>query len=197
MDYILTHSGCREPFLQGGISNTFEYNNWILSFNLAYSIGSKIRLFKMFENGGSLPSPEQNMRRDWIKRWRQPGDEEHTTVPGILGGEAYQDMTSPWWTQNSRTWAWDNKWTMYDNSDLRVASGNYLKLSSISLRYLVPDNLCKKLYMKSAYVSVSGTNLFTICSKKLKGQDPSQSGSSELVNISVRPTYSLTLNVTF
>lgn len=53
------------------------------------------------------------------------------------------------------------------------------------------------MYMKSAYLNVSGTNLFTLCSKKLKGQDPSQSGSSELINISVRPTYSLSLNVTF
>ena len=86
---------------------------------------------------------------------------------------------------------------MYDYSDIRVASGNYLKLSSLQLRYVVPEHLCKRLYMKSAYLSVSGTNLFTLCSKKLKGQDPSQSGSTNLINISVRPTYSLTLNVTF
>lgn len=86
---------------------------------------------------------------------------------------------------------------MYDNSDLRVVSGNYLKLSSASFRYVIPDEFCKKLYLKSAYVSISGTNLFTVCSRKLKGQDPSQSGTTNLINISVRPTYSLQLNVTF
>ena len=86
---------------------------------------------------------------------------------------------------------------MYDYSDIRVVSGNYLKLSSIQLRYVLPQSLCKHLYMQSAYLSISGTDLFTICNKKLKGQDPSQSGSTELINISVRPTYSLTLNVTF
>ena len=51
--------------------------------------------------------------------------------------------------------------------------------------------------MRSAYLSFSGTNVFTLCSKKLKGQDPSQSGTTDLINISVRPTYSLQLNVTF
>ena len=193
---VLTHSGCREPFLQGGVSNTFEYNNWILSFNLSYSIGSKIRLFKMYPNGGSLPAPEDNLRRDWENRWRMPGDEERTNIPGIIGGSAYQEMNSPWWRDYSWSWASD-MWTMYDNSDVRVASGDYLKLSSINLRYVVPDRLCKRLRMQSAYLSVSGTNIFTICSKELKGQDPSQSGTTELINISVRPTYSLTLNVTF
>ena len=193
---LLTRSGCREPFLQGGIYNSFEYNNWVLAFNLTYSLGSKIRLFRMYDNGGSLPLPEKNLRRDWEKRWRVPGDERHTTIPGIVGGEAYYQMNNYWWKNNTYDWQ-QNYWTMYDYSDIRVASGNYLKLSSLQLRYVVPEHLCKRLYMKSAYLSVSGTNLFTLCSKKLKGQDPSQSGSTNLINISVRPTYSLTLNVTF
>ncbi len=193
---VLSHTGCREPFLQGSISNTFEYNNWVLSFNLAYSLGSKIRLFRMYNDDASIPAPEKNMRRDWIKRWRVPGDEKHTTIPGIVGGEVYKEMSNSLWAGWPHSTE-QNYWTMYDFSDLRVASGNYLKLSSIQLRYVVPDRICKYLYMQSAYLSVSGTNLFTICSKKLKGQDPSQSGSTSLINISVRPTYSLTLNVTF
>lgn len=86
---------------------------------------------------------------------------------------------------------------MYDFSNIRVVSGNYLKLSSLSLRYVVPEYICKKMRVKSLYVNLSGTNLFTICSRKLKGQDPSQSGSTSLINLSVRPTYSLQLNVTF
>ena len=76
--------------------------------------------------------------------------------------------------------------------------GDYLKLQSLSLRYNVEDRLCKKLGLKSAYVSLSGTNLFTWQSKKAKGMDvSSQSGSASTINLSVRPTYSLSLNVTF
>ena len=191
--------GCREPFLQGGLSNTFEYNNWILSFNLAYSIGSKVRLFRIYQNGASLPAPEQNLRRDLQNRWRVPGDEQYTNIPGIIGGKTYTEMNNPWWNKvTTATWRWaSNLWDMYDYSNVRVASGNYLKMSSIQLRYVVPASFCQKLHLKDAYLSVSGTNIFTITSKAMKGQDPSQSGSTELINISTRPTYSLTLNVTF
>ena len=50
--------------------------------------------------------------------------------------------------------------------------------------------------MKSAYIGFTGTNLYTFRSKKLKGQDPTQSGSTSTITQSVRPTYSLTLNIT-
>ena len=194
---VMEHSGCREPFLQGSISNYLGWRNWGLSFNLAYSIGSKIRLFKMYPNGGGVTSSEKNLRRELTERWQRPGDELHTNIPGILKGADWEAANRPWWFDYSAFKFAGNLWEVYDNSNLRVASGDYLKLSSCSLRYVVPEKICRKLYMQSAYLSVSGSNLFTICSKKLKGQDPSQSGSSSLINISVRPTYTLQLNVTF
>lgn len=194
---VMEHSGCREPFLQGSINNYFGWRNWGLSFDLAYSVGSKIRLLQMY--GGSntaIPAPVMNMRGEFVHRWQLPGDEQHTDVPGILEAESYEATRTPWWQNKPYEFA-GTIWEMYDNSNLRVVSGNYLKLSSLSLRYVVPEKLCRKWFMKSAYINISGTNLFTLCSKKLKGQDPSQSGSAELINISVRPTYSLSLNVTF
>ena len=86
---------------------------------------------------------------------------------------------------------------MYDNSNIRTASGDYLKLQSISFRYMLPESFCKKLHLKSADIGISGTNLFTICSSKLKGQDPSQSGTADQLNLSIRPTYSMNLSITF
>ena len=194
---VMEHSGCREPFLQGSISNYLGWRNWGLSFNLAYSVGSKIRLLQMYGNNNSaVPAPVMNMRREFVHRWQRPGDEEYTNVPGLLDAKSYEKTKTPWWNDKPYEFA-GTIWNMYDNSNVRVASGDYLKLTSLSLRYVVPEKICRKMYMKSAYLNVSGTNLFTICSKKLKGQDPSQFGSSELINISVRPTYSLSLNVTF
>lgn len=193
---VMEHSGAREPFLQGSISNYLGWRNLGLSFNLAYSVGSKIRLFRMFPNDGVVVGPEKNLRREFVNRWRQPGDEKYTNVPGILTGSAWNDARWPWWTTEPYKFS-NNLWEMYDFSNIRVVSGNYLKLSSLSLRYVVPEYICKKMRVKSLYVNLSGTNLFTICSRKLKGQDPSQSGSTSLINLSVRPTYSLQLNVTF
>jgi len=194
---VMEHSGCREPFLQGSISNYLGWRNWGLSFNLAYSVGAKVRLLQMYGSSNSaVPAPVMNMRGEFVHRWQRPGDEKYTNVPGMLDAESYKRTRTPWWNDKSYEFA-GTIWNMYDNSNVRVVSGDYLKLTSLSLRYVVPKRICQKMYMKSAYLSVSGTNLFTICSKKLKGQDPSQFGSSELINISVRPTYSLSLNVTF
>lgn len=193
---VMTPSGAREPFLQGGISNYFGWRQWGLSLNLSYSVGSKIRLLKLYPTGGKPASPEKNMRREMIDRWQRPGDELRTNIPGIQTGDVLHTSNNPWWKGQQYAFA-DDMWTMYDNSDLRVVSGNYLKIQNLSLRYVFTDELCRKLTFKSAYLAISGSNLYTFCSNKLKGQDPTQSGSSQLINISVSPTYSLTLNVAF
>lgn len=198
---VMTHSGCREPFLQGGISNSFSYGDFVLSFNIGYSVGSKIRLFQMYPevsgvSGTLAPAPDKNVREEMNRRWRRPGDELNTTIPGILWGSEFDKTLQKYWWKGQPYTFGSNIWNMYDQSDLRVVSGDYVKLQSMSFRYIVPTTFCKKLSLKSAYVSLSGSNLFTICSKKLKGQSPTQSGTSSTMNISVRPTYSITLNVT-
>lgn len=171
--------------------------------NFAYSLGSKVRLLKLYENnrnGSSVaPLPERNVRKEFVHRWRKSGDEKHTNIPGLLSNEEYVKTLTPWWVQGSSgsiKFAQDI-WQMYDNADIRVVSGNYLKLQSLTFRYTLPENICKKLYLRSAYISLSGTNLFTIAAKELKGQDPSQSGSANQLNLSIRPTYSINFSLTF
>lgn len=195
---VMERSGCREPFLQGSISNYFGWRNWGLSVNVSYSVGSKIRLLKMYNKPTSAaPGPETNMRGEFVNRWQRPGDELHTNVPGLLTQKEFENTLSrQFWFGKSYEFA-DNIWTMYDYSNLRVVSGDYVKLQGLSLRYVVPQRFCSKLALKSAYINLSGSNLYTFCSKKLKGQDPTQSGSSDLINLSVRPMYSFQINLTF
>lgn len=70
---VMEHSGCREPFVQGSVSNYFGWRNWGLSFNLAYSIGSKIRLLQMYGDANTaIPAPVMNMRGEFIHRWQRP-----------------------------------------------------------------------------------------------------------------------------
>lgn len=182
------------------MSNTLAYNRLIFSFDLDYSFGSKVRLLKLYEDPTSstiAPRSTENARKEMTKRWKKPGDEEYTNIPGLLSHEAYKKTLSPWWKGESYAFA-ENIWEMYNYSDIRVVSGNYLKLSRISLRYSFSEDLCKKMHLSSCYVALSGSNLFTWSAKELKGQDPaSQSGSSDNINLSVRPTYSVSLNVSF
>lgn len=195
---VLAESGTRVPVIQGGLSNYIGYRQFGLSFNFTYSLGNKIRLLKLCGNNNIRPYPERNMRREFLNRWQKPGDELLTTIPGLVASD---NVNQPWWMQNAYSanpnkFAGSDIYAMYDFSDIRVVSGNYLKLQSISFRYNVHDKLCKRMGLASAYLSLTGTNLFTICSSKLKGQDVSQSGTSPTVNLTVRPTYSFTLNVT-
>ena len=197
---VMEHSGCRVPYLQGSISNTFSYNRLVLSFDLDYSIGSKIRLLDLYADPNSstiAPRPVENVRKEMVKRWKKPGDEKYTNIPGLLDYEAYKATLLPWWKDESYRFA-DNIWQMYNDSDIRVVSGNYLKLSRVSLRYSFSEEMCKKMRLSTCYVALSGSNLVTWSAKELKGQDPtSQSGSAGNINLSVRPTYSISLNVSF
>lgn len=200
---VMEHSGTRVPTIQGGISNTFSYKGVTLSFNLAYSLGSKVRLLQMYPNvnklnGSIAPLPTENVRKEFANRWRQPGDERYTNIPGVLSGTQFtKSLLEPWCNNNDYKFA-NNIWEMYDNSNIRVASGNFLKMQSLSLRYQFTDDFCRKFFMKSAYIGFACTNLFMICDKKLKGQDPAtQSGNAPELNMSLRPTFSFNLNVSF
>ena len=200
---VMEYSGTRVPTIQGGIVNTFSYKRFVLSFNLTYSLGSKIRLLQLysniaFANGTIAPQPLENVRKEFLNRWKQPGDENRTDIPGVISNKEFGSSLYPWWANNKAYAFSNNIWQMYDNSNLRVVSGNYLKMQSLSFRYNFPKELCERVYLKSAYVGFSGTNLFTLCSKKLKGQDPTtQSGSASTINLSLRPTYSFNLNISF
>lgn len=200
---VMAESGSREPFLQGGINNYVGWRNWGLTINIAYSIGSKIRLFKMYPNvkpgdESLVPGPETNMRGEFNNRWKKPGDEKITDVPGILNHTEFEMTLTPWWNTNLEANKFaDNIWNMYDQSDLRVVSGDYLKLQSISLRYMIPAKFAKQVGIKAAYVSFTGANLYTFASKDLIGQDPTQSGTSAITNLSVRPMYTFQLNINF
>lgn len=56
--------------------------------------------------------------------------------------------------------------------------------------------MVRKFGLQSMYISFTGNNLWTLCSKELKGQDPTQNGTTPSINLSTRPTYTLNINLT-
>ncbi len=194
---VLTASGRREPYMSGSLTTNLKYKNVRLSGSFAYSLGAKVRLFQMYRT--ETIAPESNLRRELIDRWKTPGDEKHTNVPAVIGKYApYYFTYNEHWSKTSyynvQPFASD-LWNMYDYSDLRVVSGNYLKCSNLMVTYEFGERILPKLRMSRLALSLSGTNLFTISSRKLKGQTPTQ-GFTE-VSLSDRPTYSFSLSVSF
>lgn len=85
---------------------------------------------------------------------------------------------------------------MYDYSDVRVVSADYLKLQSVSVTYEVPHRLLDRLSLQRIALTLSAYNLFTLAAPALKGQTPTQGGFST-IELSDRPSFSMGLNVQF
>ena len=197
---VMTDSGSRDAAFSGNLFNTFSYKGLSLSFNLSYSLGSKVRLFALYSPVISGVSSDKNVRKEFVDRWQVLGDEKWTNIPALISrSDANFNNYNTHWSQEqgNKTKVFANSlWDMYDNSDIRVVSGDYLKLSSLTLSYSLQKSLLKKTPFSSASISFSTQNLFTIAAKELKGQDPSQAGFSK-PNLSIRPTYTFGLNVAF
>lgn len=197
---VLKDNGQREPVFFGNLSTSMNYKGWALSASFTYSLGSKVRLFGLYSPVLSGIKSDANVRKEFVNRWQVAGDERRTDVPVIMSPShpEYRNYTDHYSTEpggNIARFA-SNVWEMYDNSDLRVVSGNYLKCTSLTLKYNFKEQWLKRTPFSSAYISLNTLNLFTISAKELKGQDPTQAGFDK-PNLSVRPAYSLGLNVSF
>lgn len=193
---VLTPSGQRDPKIQGGLNTSFRYKSLRLNMSFTYSLGSKVRLFRMFEDGVNF-NVLNNVNKELLDRWRYAGDERHTIIPALINGNS---AISRYY--NSRVEVGndvllaENAWDMYDYGDQRVVNGNYLQCQNIGLTYDVPGKYLKRTGINMLSVTASATNLFTVCSRKLHGQTPVQSGFTQ-IQLSERPTFSLGLNVAF
>lgn len=199
---VMIESGRREPVIQGGISNAFAYRNWMLNFTFTYSLGNKIRLMQIASGnyGTFRPSSQQNLRKEFTERWRYPGDEQRTNIPALRGNDQLDINQYAWWTAGNPAINYyfaQDYYQMYDFSDLRVVKGDYLKLQYIALGYNFSQAMCNRWKLKGATVNLTGSNLFTVANKALRGQDPSQSGTAPNINLSLRPVYAININLSF
>lgn len=195
-------SGQRDPIFSGNFATTLKYKGWSVSGNFSYNLGSKVRLLSIYGPVSGGVSAENNVRKEFVNRWQVPGDERRTNIPTVMSN-SHPDYENYRQHFSGQTDAIDHIpqfastiWDMYDNSDLRVISGNYLKCSSLSFRYTFASGVLKKTPFSNATISMNTLNLFTISAKELKGQDPSQQGFSA-ISMSVRPSYTLQFSVTF
>ncbi len=200
---VLTPSGKREPDITGSINNTFTYKQWRLGVTLLYNIGAKTRLFRIFDGvNGRGYSSEINVNRDLMNRWMKPGDELHTNIPAIIGqgNPAYYYYNQHFGQGNDIVWKGahiaDNAWQMYDYSDVRVVSADYLKLSTLSLTYEFNRQQLSKMGLERLALTASGYNLKTWCDKSLRGQTPTQGGFSQ-VQLSDTPSFTFGVTVDF
>jgi TonB-linked SusC/RagA family outer membrane protein len=103
------------PPVYGNLLNTFTWKGISLSANITYKLGyyfrrSTISYVSLFSSGTG--------HSDYLKRWRQPGDEKFTNVPSMI----YPNPSS------MRDY-------FYTNSEITVEKGDHIRLEDIRLSY--------------------------------------------------------------
>ena len=204
MEMVMTNSGTREPYLTGSLYSTLRYKQWSLNTNFVYSLGNKIRKFALYKDILDGVSSENNIRKEFVDRWRVPGDERYTQYPSLIspGDPDFTGYRYHWSAQGTedlrgfKTFG-DNYWSMYDNANVRVVSGSYLRLSQVALHYQFTPKQLRKLPISNLALDFSMSNVFTIKSSELDGQDPMQSGFAIATALSLRPSYTFGLRITF
>ncbi len=138
--------GDSNPEFVGGFGTSFRYKHWDLSFSFYYRIGFDIINMIALQTEGM--NDKNNQSTAVLSRWRTQGQNE----PGLLP-RAY--LNNP---ANNL------------GSDRYVEKGDFLRLNNVKFGYQFSQELCRKLSLQSANISVSARKLFTFT--KYSGQDP-------------------------
>lgn len=188
-DYLVK-SGRMIPTFNGGFNMMFKYRNISLYALFTVQWGGHNRLPSLYNTGSNygIPTPEQNMKRELLDRWRQPGDETHTIIPSIPTSTAYVNLPTTSNVASSEARLYE----MYNMSDARVANTNFIRCRQLSLSYEFDKKLISKLFMQRLAIKFSMTNPFCIVmDKKWNGIDP------ETGDWPTRRTYSFSIQTSF
>lgn len=201
---VMVESGNRDPKLTGSFYTTLKWKQTTLSMSFNYRVGSKVRLFNLYTPVSGGVSSDKNVRHEFTDRWQKPGDEDHTDVPALLSpSDPNYEGTMSHWSNGESARVIEkipafagNIWQMYDLSDLRVVSGDYLRLSNLVLSYEFTQKQLRSTIIKNLRMNLSTTNVFTLRSKGLKGKDPTQASFTS-INMGLRPSFTFGLSVSF
>lgn len=165
----LVESGKFTPSFSGGLNMMFKYKNWSLYTLFSVQWGGHSRLPNLYDTSSNygVPTPEQNVSRDLIDRWRKPGDV--TDVPSIPTSSAYINLPNTTQVASSEGRLYD----MYNYSDVRVANTDFIRCRSLSLSYDFTSKVLSSLGLSRLTLKGSMTNPFLWArDKKWKGIDP-------------------------
>lgn len=148
----LIYRGSANPTYFGSLRNNFSFKELDLSFTITYKMGyyfrrNSINYIDLFS--GSSPGYS-----DYEFRWKNPGDENYTTVPSMI-----YDASGP-------------RSTFYKYSDVLVEKGDHIRLQDIQLSYQLNKNERKWLPMNHMRFYVYANNLGILWKANKKRIDP-------------------------
>ncbi len=143
----LVYLGNADPWLYGGVQNTFTFGDFRLGVYVAYSFGGKIYNYsELFMAGGNTTNQYRYMVNSW-----HPVRNPDSDYPRA-GGTMSKDVPS----------------------DRMVYDASYVRLKNVSLGYTL-DMSKKVKWLKDITFNLSGENI--LLWKKYNGFDPDVSSS--------------------
>ena len=149
-------SGSALPQFYGGLTNSFSYKNFKLSFQIYVFWGNTI-----YDSFGYLQKTDANLgfsdqsnglsRYEYARRWTKPGDITDVPKPVFLG------------TQSS-SGSYESSRFLYD--------GSYIRLRDVTLSYNLPTSLIQKYKLNNVRLYLRGQNLYTYVKDKRFNTDP-------------------------
>ncbi|MBO9731571.1 MAG: SusC/RagA family TonB-linked outer membrane protein [Chitinophaga sp.] len=187
---LLVYSGQLHPKFSGGMGLSYRYKQFSVQADLAYAWGNAKRLNPLFNNqniaSDGVPAPYDNANRILIDRWRKPGDEKTTNIPAVTDVAA---ISVPG-TGNRGIY------DAYNQSDIRVVDGSFIRCKNIMFSYAIPRSIVSMARVKSISAGLFISNLFTLASKDLHGEDPEVQGVGSTA-LPITRKYGFSMNVNF
>ncbi len=139
------------PDFYGGITNTFTYKNFDLSFLMSFTYGNNIFLDGLRFVGAPDRVGTFNQSVDVLDYWQQPGD---TATYPRLGS--------------------DTESLYRQASTFQLRDGSFLRMRNLTFGYTLPESIFKNSkVLKKVRVYATGNNLFVLKKdRNLKGFDP-------------------------
>jgi TonB-linked SusC/RagA family outer membrane protein len=187
----LVESGLLTPPHHGGLDFTLRWKNLRLSTGFSYSLGAIGRLPGIYSESSFAYNAESNLRKEFIDRWRQQGDEIMTNIPVLYSFDTYLNGLTKRPLDTKRPTV--HGYNMYDNSTIRTAKTDILRLQRLNLSYNLPRHALSRLGIESASIGIQATNLFFLVNKAWRGMDP----ESGYASVPMPRTYTMNIMLSF
>ncbi|WP_082468324.1 SusC/RagA family TonB-linked outer membrane protein [Pedobacter sp. R20-19] len=164
----------------GSYTQTVRFKDFTLMAVATYQFGNVFLKPTVSSYPSSRVGVIYDLSEDVAKRWQKAGDEQFTSVPGVAGSFATVSLTR------------------YQQSDINVLKGDYIRLRELSLSYRIPFEHITKA-VKGANFAFAVRNLGLLWTANKEGIDPDfTSGlNSTTLGLPATVSYNFSLNVNF
>jgi len=175
-----TYAGRTAAPYFGGYLNTVRYKSFELFTRITYNLGHKFLIKNI--NSSNYPTSTSSTgflatSQALVNRWRKPGDEATTDVPGLSGNNF-------------------NSISRYMYSDINVRDAGNIRFQQVSLSYRIPQNLLKKMpYIKGINMGFTVSNLGLLWVANKEHVDPDYQMTDSFVNLPPTRSYVFNLNL--